>query len=61
MDDSHVEDALERAERTFRETRGQTSETGLDTNDESLVRLRKPCRLLDAARTLRQRNGYYTA
>lgn len=60
MDDSYVEDALKDAERTFRDTRGQTSETGLDTNDESLVQLRKACRLLEAARKLRQRNGYYT-
>lgn len=60
MDDSDVEDALAEAEQAFRDTRGQTRETGLDTNDESLVQLRKACRLLDAARTLQQRNGYYT-
>lgn len=60
MDESYVEDSLEVAERTLRDTRGQTSETGLDTNDESLVQLRKACRLLEAARSLKERNGYYT-
>lgn len=60
MDDSDVEKALTEAEQLFRDTRNQTTETGLDTNDESLVQLRKACRLLEAARTLQQQNGYYT-
>lgn len=60
MDNSDVEDALEAAEDAFRDTRGQTTETGLDTAAEPLVQLRKACRLLEAARTLQQQNGYYT-
>ena len=60
MDDSYVEEALDTAERAFQDTRGQTSETGLDVTEDSLVQLRKACRLLEAARTLRRRNGYYT-
>lgn len=60
MDNSDVEATLEAAERTFRETRGQTPERGLDTADAPLIQLRKACRLLEAARSLRRRNGYYT-
>lgn len=60
MDGSDVEDALDAAEAAFRDARGQRAETGLDVADEALVQLRKACRLLEAARTLRDRNGYYT-
>jgi hypothetical protein len=60
MDDSYVEEALEAAERAFQDTRGQSVETGLDVTDDALVQLRKACRLLKAARTLRNQNGYYT-
>lgn len=60
MDHSDVEDALETAEAAFRDSRDQRVETGLDIADESLVQLRKACRLLAAARTLRRENGYYT-
>ncbi|SIR67746.1 hypothetical protein SAMN05421858_3292 [Haladaptatus litoreus] len=60
MDDSSVEDALNTAEQAFQDTRGQSSETDLDVSDEALVQLRKACRLLEAARTLRSQNGYYT-
>lgn len=60
MDDSYVDDSLAAAERAFRDTRGQTVETGLETRDEAIVQLRKACRLLTAARTLRDQNGYYT-
>ncbi|WP_049928151.1 hypothetical protein [Halopiger goleimassiliensis] len=60
MDDSYVDDSLTAAEQAFRETRGQTVETGLDVEDEATIQLRKACRLLTAARTLRERNGYYT-
>lgn len=52
MDDSYVEDALDTAEQAFQDTRGQSSETDLDVSDETLVQLRKACRLLEAARTL---------
>lgn len=60
MDSSDAEAALKAAERTFLDTRGHRTETGLNVEDESLVQLRKACRLLAAARTLRQENGYYT-
>ena len=60
MDGSDVEDAITAAERAFQDTRGQSTETDLAVSDEALVQLRKACRLLEAARTLRTRNGYYT-
>lgn len=60
MDSSYVEEALTDAELAFRDTRGHTAEDGLSVTDAALVQLRKACRLLEAARTLRQRNGYYT-
>ena len=60
MDDSPVESALEAAEQAFEDTRGHSLETGLDVNDEALVQLRKACRLLEAAATLRERNGHHT-
>lgn len=60
MDGSDVEDALKTAERAFQDTRGQSTETDLDVADEALVQFRKACRLLEAARTLRSQNGYYT-
>lgn len=60
MEGSYVEDALDAAEAAFRDPRGQTPETGLDTDDGALTQLRKACRLLEAARTLRAGNGYYT-
>lgn len=60
MDDSYVEEALDDAEAAFQRTAGQTTESDLDISDDALVQLRKACRLLEAARTLRSRNGYYT-
>ena len=60
MDGSRVEDALEATEIAFQDTRGHTTETGLDVDDESLVQLRKACRLLETATTLCDRNGHYT-
>ncbi len=60
MDDSYVDGALTDAEAAFQETRGQTGESDLDVSDTALVQLRKACRLLEAARTLREQNGYYT-
>ncbi|WP_254544656.1 hypothetical protein [Halomarina pelagica] len=60
MDNSYVDDALIDAEAAFQETRGQTGESDLDVSDAALVQLRKACRLLKAARTLREQNGYYT-
>lgn len=60
MDDSYVDDALVDAETAFQDTRGQTGESELDVSDATLVQLRKACRLLEAARTLREQNGFYT-
>lgn len=60
MDNSYVEDSLEAAERAFRDTRGQTVETGLDIDDAATIQLRKACRLLTAAQALNDQNGYYT-
>ena len=60
MDDSYVDEALTDAEAAFRQTRGQTGESDLDVSDAALVQLRKACRLLETARTLREQNGYYT-
>lgn len=60
MDDSYIDDALTGAEAAFQETRGQTDASDLDVSGAALVQLRKACRLLDAARTLREQNGYYT-
>ncbi|MFC3959528.1 hypothetical protein [Halovivax cerinus] len=60
MDDSYVDEALTDAEAAFQRTHGQTGESDLDVSDSALVQLRKACRLLEAARTLREQNGYYT-
>lgn len=60
MDNSYVDEALTDAETAFRQTRGQTAESDLDVSTAALVQLRKACRLLEAARTLREQNGYYT-
>lgn len=59
MDSSYVEDALTDAQRAF-EREPAHKESGLDTDDDTLLQLRKACRLLDAARFLRTQNGYYT-
>ncbi|WP_202613936.1 hypothetical protein [Halostella pelagica] len=60
MHDSYVDEALTDAEAAFQQTRGRTGETDLDVSDAALVQLRRACRLLEAARTLREQNGYYT-
>jgi hypothetical protein len=59
MDDSYVEEALTDAQRAF-EREPVHKESGLDTDDDALLQLRKACRLLDAAHFLRTQNGYYT-
>lgn len=61
MNDSYVEEALNRAEAAFRSTHGQRTERDLDRSDEALVQLRKACRLLESCRSLRQQDGYYTS
>lgn len=63
MNDSPVDGKLESALESFQgSTRDQTVESGLDVDgDQPLVQLRKACRLLEAARTLRRNNGYATS
>lgn len=63
MNDSPVDEKLKRALETFqRSIRDQTVESGLDVDgDQPVVQLRKACRLLEAARTLRRNNGYATS
>lgn len=56
MDRSHVEDALTDAQRAF-EREPVHKESGLDTDDDALLQLRKACRLLDAAHFLRTQMG----
>jgi hypothetical protein len=58
--ETNHERPYDEAERVFQDTRGQTTETGLDISEESLVQLRKACRLITAAQTLTRQNGYYT-
>jgi len=57
MEGSDVEDALRAAERAF-ERPAETGESGLDVEDDALVQLRKGCRLLTAARTMRERDAH---
>lgn len=62
MDGSTVETALDDALRRFQRPERQQIEQDLETDgDEALVQLRKACRLLEAARTLRAQNGYATS
>jgi len=57
MDGSDVENALEAAEQTF-QLRAEVVEPGLDVDDDALVQLRKGCRLLTAARVMRERDAH---
>lgn len=57
MDGSDVQDALEAAEQAF-ERATDTVEPGLDVDDDALVQLRKGCRLLTAARTMREQDAH---
>jgi len=59
MDNSEVDDLLREATRAF-ERKPERKEEGMDADDEALVQLRKACRLLEAARFLRENDGYYT-
>jgi hypothetical protein len=59
-DDERVTNALETAERRFRDVRGQTHEAELDPDQPAATQLRKACRLLDSCRTLREHDGYHT-
>lgn len=58
-DPQNVETGLDKASETFEV--GGTPEEGLaDVSDEN-AQLRKACRLITAAKTLREQNGYHTA
>lgn len=59
MENSDVEDLLDEAQSLF-ERAGETVEAGLDVDDAATLQLRKACRLIAAARFLRDRDGYYT-
>lgn len=59
MDNSHIEDKLDEVQELF-DRRPEEVETGLDVDDNSMLQLRKGCRLLEAARHLIEENGYYT-
>ncbi|WP_245800270.1 hypothetical protein [Haladaptatus litoreus] len=54
-----VTDALEEAHRSFE--RGGTPEEGLSELTEEEAQLKKACRLIAAAQTLQDQNGYHTA
>jgi len=58
-DPQRVEEALAEASRTFEV--GGTPEAGLDDVSDERAQLRKACRLIAAAETLREQNGYHTA
>jgi hypothetical protein len=59
MENSRIEDTLDDTIEAFRSA-SDTPETGLDVDDSALLQLRKACRLLEAAASLREQNGYYT-
>lgn len=59
MDNSEIEDTLDRALTAFEEEPVELEE-GLDVENPALLQMRKACRLLTAADFLTSRNGYYT-
>lgn len=59
MDNSHIEDTLDQAQKLFDQNPEQV-ETGLEVDSAELLQLRKACRLLEAARHLKSENGYFT-
>lgn len=59
MDNSHIEDALDRTQELFDQAPAQV-EPGLEVESADLLQLRKACRLLETARHLQSENGYYT-
>ncbi|MDY6775827.1 MAG: hypothetical protein SV253_07105 [Halobacteria archaeon] len=59
MDNSHIEDKLDEVQELF-DKRPEEIETGLHVDGAEMLQLRKACRLLEAARHLKQENGYYT-
>lgn len=61
-DPSRVVTALRNAEAVFSSYRAEeTFEEALVPNDSETTQLRKACRLLDACRTLRENDGFYTS
>lgn len=62
MDGSYVEDALDEALQRFQDADQRGVEEALDSaEDRTMVQLRKSCRLLEAARSLRSNDGYHTS
>ncbi len=59
MENSDVETLLGEAETAF-EREATEIETGLDVDGAGMLQLKKACRLLKAAKHLREENGYYT-
>jgi len=59
MDNSRVEDLLDEAHNLF-EQPGDSFEEGLNVDDNTLLQLRKACRMIDAAKFLQEQDGYYT-
>lgn len=60
MTAGEIEDALDNAENAFQQT-PTNPEVGLaHVTDESILQLRKACRLLDAAQFLLERDGHFT-
>lgn len=59
MDDSEIEDLVDKAFTVF-EQEPIELETGLGVDDATTLQLRKACRLLTAANFLQSTNGYYT-
>lgn len=59
MEDSNIENLLDEAQDLFNRS-GHRFEDGLKVDDPALLQLRKACRLLEAARFLQEKDGYYT-
>lgn len=61
-DPSSVDRALREVENAFSQNHPEsTYEAELDPDDPETTQLRKACRLLEAGRTLRANDGYYTS
>lgn len=59
MENSDIEAYLDEAQALFEQS-GEKYEEGLDVDEPALLQLRKACRLLAAARHLRNEGGFYT-
>jgi hypothetical protein len=60
-DPNDLRSALEGVREAFEYMQGPIESGLADLEDDSEIQLRKACRLLGAARSLRENNGYYTA